>query len=274
MSAMNGKKCRVLGSLNEHEQRYPVFVLDTKDVVLIKPSNLVPVNMEHLEEEKAQMDDGQHILDISLLRGREYRLKDNATILYYEKFLDESRVQSLWQELMTLNFEQSEWKGAGGRTYKTPRLQSWMRDDGITNKMASLYQKQPGFRWSASMMMIKRTIEKMLDCTFHYVLINWYRDGKDSIAWHSDGEAQSRCKNVVGSVSLGGPRKFLLRHNDFKKMGVVGKKEFLLQSGCLLVMKDDTQIMWKHSVPKSGKHRNPRINLTFRQVCDCESCAK
>ena len=121
--------------------------------------------------------------------------------------------------------------------------------------------------------MIKRTIEQLVDCTFQFVLINYYRDGSDYIGLHSDREARPKCKNVVASVSLGGPRRFIMRHKDWKKRNIA-KKEFLLQSGCLLVMKDDTQKMWKHTVPKSAKLQNPRINLTFRQVCDCKSCTK
>jgi len=298
MSSMNGKKCRIVGPLNEDEQRYPVFVYEAKEVVFIKPINLWPVSEDHGDhridisspqkaswcdlvpsdpndgddrKQNAQTADDEHFLDISRLKGREYRLRDNATVLFYERFLEESRVRTLWKELMTLNFERSEFQ-IRGKTVFTPRLQSWMRDEGITREMASLYQKQPGYPWSESMSMIKRTLEKMLHCTFHYVLINYYRNGRDSIAWHSDGEAASECKNVVGSVSLRGPRRFLLRHRDWKRDNIP-IKEFLLTSGCLLVMKDDTQKMWKHTVPKS-KLLNPRINLTFRQICDCESCSK
>jgi len=239
----------------------------------------VPVDTDD-SESKSQDDGAESSADISLLnvlsgKVKEYRLKDNATILYHEKFLDESRVQSLWKELMTLNWEQSSFKTRSGNTVYTPRLQSWMRDEGITNKMASLYQKNPGYPWSESISVIKNAIESMLHCKFQYVLINQYRNGRDSIAWHHDDEAQAKCSNVVGSVSLGGPRRFLLRHVHHAKLGVVGRREFLLSSGCLLVMKDDTQIMWKHAVPKDAKHQNPRINLTFRQVCrGCKLCWK
>lgn len=308
MASMNGKKCRIVGPLNKHEQRYPVFVCDTKEVVLIKPSNLMllrshqndhsanrskwkdrvreDVVHHHVDDRKENEGEKARRHDVNLmknsmkfpllngLKGREYRLKDNATILFYERFLEESRVQSLWKELMsTLSWEQSQFN-IRGRSVLTPRLQSWMRDDGITNEMASLYQTQAGHSWSESILLIKNTIEKLLHCTFHYVLINYYRDGKDSIAFHSDTEAKPRCKNVVGSVSLGGPRRFLLKHVESKHMGILGKREFLLPSGCLLVMKDDTQIKWKHAVPKDKKYQNPRINLTFRQVCDCKSCSK
>ena len=211
----------------------------------------------------------EHSLDVS--KGMEYKLKDNGTIWFYEHFIDELGVESLWEELMTLDFEQSEMQ-IGDRMVKLPRLQSHMKDKGVTREMASLYQTNGGYEWSKSMLIIKNTIEALCHCKFQYVLINWYRDGKDSIGWHRDDEAVPKCRNVVGSVSLGGPREFLFRHRNWKKNGIQ-KMEFLLTSGCLVVMKDDTQVHWQHTVPKSRKYQNPRINLTFRQVCTgCKWC--
>lgn len=305
MSSMNGKKCRIVGPMNQQEQRYPVYVYNTKETVLIKPCNLMPISppqrdrTDNQSKESAQKKwknrvrvdvddrkdnlqsrDRENSTEFALLKGligREYKLKDNATILYYQRFLDESRVQSLWKEMMTLNWEQSQMQTRGGKTVLLPRLQSWMRDDGITNRMASLYQKQGGYPWSPTILWIKKNIEKLLGCKFQYVLLNYYRDGKDSIGFHGDTEARAKCTNVVGSVSLGGPRRFLLRHRNHKKLGILGKREFLLSSGCLLVMKDDTQVQWMHAVPKdtAQKYQNPRINLTFRQVCSgCHLCSK
>eukprot|EP00483_Globobulimina_turgida_P013089 UN13113 len=92
-----------------------------------------------------------------------------------------------------------------------------MADNGVTNKAANLYQKQKGYNWSYNMLYIKNSIEQLVKCKFDYVLINYYRDGDDYIGWHSDREARPKCTNVIGSVSLGGPRKFVLRHNDWKK---------------------------------------------------------
>ena len=156
---------------------------------------------------------------------------------------------------------------------KTPRLQSWMRDNDISNKNANLYQSQDGYPWSRNVLYVKNSIEKLINCKFNYVLINYYRDGKDYIAWHSDKEAIPSCKNIVGSVSLGGTRRFCFRHKQWKEKKIA-KHEFKLTDGCLVVMKDDTQKQWKHTVPKSKKPQKPRINLTFRQSCVCPKCSK
>ena len=148
-----------------------------------------------------------------------------------------------------------------------------MRDDGISNKDAELNKLQNGYPWSENMLFVKHSIEKLVKCKFNYVLINYYRDENDYIAWHNDEEAIPSCKNVVGSVSLGGTRRFCFRHNKWKEKKIP-KKEFLLHDGCLVVMKDDTQKQWKHTVPKSKKPQKPRINLTFRQSCVCPQCSK
>merc|ERR1711879_349336 len=225
------------------------------------------------KEESKQHDATEFNLETSLnvSKGLEYKLKDNGTIWFYEHFMDESAVQSLWKELMTLNFQQPDYK-VRGRIVKLPRLQSHMKDKGVTREMASLTQTQEGHPWSKSMTIVKNKIEKLCNCKFQYVLINWYRNGKDSIGWHCDDEAIPKCKNVVGSVSLGGPREFIFRHKDWKKKKIP-QVEFVLTSRCLVVMKDDTQVSWQHSVPKSRELQNPRINLTFRQICSgCKWC--
>lgn len=214
----------------------------------------------------------QNCMDISKIKGTKHEWEDNATVLYYEKFLDKTRSKQLFDELLKLNYEQGEFK-MFGKSIKTPRLQCWMRDDGITNEMAHLYQSQDGYSWSENVLYVKNSIEKLVNCKFHYVLINYYRDGNDYIAWHSDKEAIPKCRNIVGSVSLGGTRKFCFRHNEWKKRKIK-KKQFILNDGCLVVMKDDTQKEWKHCVPKSKKQQKPRINLTFRQCCDCAQCSK
>lgn len=237
-----------------------------------KKRKLIQDNDIQKDDNKSDEKLEKNCMDISKLKGIEYKWEDNATVIYYEKFLKEEKVKQLWNELLKLNFEQSEFK-MFGKPVKVPRMQCWMSDDGITNKMAHLFQKQDGYKWSNNILFIKNSIEKLINCKFNYVLINYYRNGNDYIAWHSDKEAIPKCRNIVGSISLGGPRKFCFRHNQWKKKKIE-KKEFLLPSGCLIIMKDDTQKEWKHSVPKSKKPQKPRINLTFRQCCDCLVCSK
>lgn len=91
---------------------------------------------------------------------------------------------------------------------------------------------------------------------------NLYRDGRDSVAWHGDRIAKDIAEPVVAIVSVGEPRKFLLRPG-----GGGATKRFLLGRGDLLVTGGATQRAWQHSVPKVAE-AGPRISITFRHGLD------
>ncbi|WP_317174662.1 alpha-ketoglutarate-dependent dioxygenase AlkB family protein [Chryseobacterium antibioticum] len=93
-------------------------------------------------------------------------------------------------------------------------------------------------------------------------MLNLYRDGNDSVAWHRDKESELGNRPVIASVSLGQVRNF-----DFRKVDDHRSKYSLsLQHGSLLIMKSDLQLNWEHRIAKSVKMMKPRINLTFRLV--------
>lgn len=87
---------------------------------------------------------------------------------------------------------------------------------------------------------------------------NLYRDGQDSVAWHRDTIARRIKDPVVALVSLGEPRKFLLRPR-----GGGTSRPFMLGHGDLLVTGGDAQRTWEHAVPKVA-HAGPRISIAFR----------
>ncbi|MEY2405804.1 MAG: hypothetical protein QOH64_23 [Acidimicrobiaceae bacterium] len=95
---------------------------------------------------------------------------------------------------------------------------------------------------------------------FTGVGLNLYRDGRDSVAWHGDRVARELPDAVVAIVSLGGPRRFLLRPK-----GGGHSVRFDLCSGDLLVMGGSCQRTWQHSVPKSAR-ADPRMSVTFRHA--------
>jgi alkylated DNA repair dioxygenase AlkB len=91
--------------------------------------------------------------------------------------------------------------------------------------------------------------------------LNLYRDGRDSVAWHGDRIAREIAEPLVAIVSIGEPRKFLLRPKA-KKTGL-STVRLLLGRGELLVTGGTTQRAWEHSVPKVAS-AGPRMSLTFR----------
>ena len=97
---------------------------------------------------------------------------------------------------------------------------------------------------------------------FDSVGFNLYRDGNDSVAWHGDRIKKEIEEPIVALVSLGEPRKFLLRPKDGGK-----SSSFMLGRGDLLVTGGKTQRTWEHSVPKVTK-AGPRISLAYRHGMD------
>lgn len=97
---------------------------------------------------------------------------------------------------------------------------------------------------------------------FNVILFNHYRNGNDSVSWHSDSEKELGTNPVIASLSLGGSKPFKFRNKKDKSE----KKDFLLENGDLIIMKGTTQETWEHMIPKSKKYNDSRINLTIRKV--------
>ena len=91
------------------------------------------------------------------------------------------------------------------------------------------------------------------------IWVNYYRDGQDSVAWHSDRVGRTQRQPLVAIVTLGGPRRFLLRPR-----GGGRSHSFAPASGDLLVMGGDCQHDWEHAVPKAAAAQ-PRMSVTFRR---------
>lgn len=115
---------------------------------------------------------------------------------------------------------------------------------------------------TAAMLEIKNKLSTVSEIDFNTVLFNQYRNGQDSMGWHRDNETELGVNPVVASISFGDTRKFRLRHYHEKKLNV----DVELTHGSLLLMKGSTQHNWEHSLPKTAKSDDSRINLTFRKV--------
>lgn len=102
---------------------------------------------------------------------------------------------------------------------------------------------------------------------FDSVGFNLYRDGRDSVAWHADRISKEIEDPIVALVSIGEPRKFLLRPK-----GGGASRAFVLRGGDLLVTGGKTQRAWEHSVPKVAR-AGPRISLAYRHNMDAAAYA-
>ena len=111
-------------------------------------------------------------------------------------------------------------------------------------------------------MEIKKRVNDATGLNFSSVVLNLYRDGQDSVAWHRDNESVLGKNPVIASINFGATRLFKLRHFTDKKM----VKNFELTAGSFLLMAGETQHKWEHAVPKTKLKTGPRINLTFRVI--------
>jgi len=105
---------------------------------------------------------------------------------------------------------------------------------------------------------IKRRVQELRGHAFDYALFHCYPNGKANIGYHNDKEALN---SSVASVSIGHPRRFLIRKID-QTRGFIA--EYRLGGGDFFVMKRGMQRGYKHSIPKELKIKEPRCNWTFR----------
>ncbi len=117
--------------------------------------------------------------------------------------------------------------------------------------------------WNKELIDLKTIIEKKCQEEFNSCLLNLYHNGNEGMALHSDDEKTILPNSTIASLSIGAERRFLFKHKHTQQ-----KIELNLQNGSLLLMKENTQNYWWHSLPKSAKIKSPRINLTFRKMID------
>ena len=100
---------------------------------------------------------------------------------------------------------------------------------------------------------------------FDRIWVNLYRDGRDSVAWHGDRNRHTHRNPLVGTVSLGSRRRFLLR-----PVGGRTAHELRLGHGDLVVMGGACQHDWQHTVPKEASAVGPRISVTLRHSAELD----
>lgn len=148
-----------------------------------------------------------------------------------------------------------------GKEILIPRLQNWFGDAGTQYSYSGI-QFTP-LPWTSFLLELKETVEKISQHSFNSVLANYYRNGHDSVDWHSDDELELGEQPVIASISLGVTRVFSLRHRYKKQLP---QQKLALPHGSLLIMSGPTQRYWQHRIAKQTHIESERINLTFRQI--------
>ncbi len=184
----------------------------------------------------------------------------DGELIFYPSFFPLANADRLLQELLTTTAWRQDSIKLYGKPISLPRLTAWYGDHGTGYIYSGIVNEpQP---WTPSLLEVKQSVETPAGVTFNSVLLNRYRSGKDSVAWHSDDEKEFGANPVIASVSFGGTRTFQLKHKKRKDL----KASIELTHGSLLLMRGATQHHWLHQIPKTAKDVPERVNLTFRVV--------
>jgi len=168
-------------------------------------------------------------------------------------------LETLWQEL--------PWRQDSIRMFGSlrlqPRLTAWCSDPSVSYTYSGL-QLEPA-PWHPALRALRRLLIENFGQPLNSVLVNAYRDGSDSMGWHSDDEPELGQRPYIASVSLGATRRFRLRPKH-PQSRPVESRGIDLANGDLLLMEQDSQRDWQHCVTRTRGPTGLRINLTFRNV--------
>ncbi len=190
---------------------------------------------------------------------RRIQLPD-ADLLFYEQ-LDLGDDQALLGQLT----EESDWRQeyitVFGKTHPQPRLVAWYGDPGASYTYSGLrHEPSP---WTADLARLRDRVQALSGQVYNSVLLNLYRDGRDSMGLHADDERELGEQPVIASLSLGEQRTLYFKHRTRRDLSIFNLP---LPSTSLLIMAGGTQANWKHGIRKLSRDCGPRINLTFRRV--------
>ena len=173
-------------------------------------------------------------------------VNDESSIVYYPALLDAPRSAALFRHLQeTLSWTQ-ETMWMYDHTVAVPRLLArFAADDPLPVELAD----------------VKVRVEDVLNARFNGVSVQYYRDGSDSVAWHSDHTEDLIERPYVALVSLGAVREMQIRSKGKPRRAF----SIDLEPGSLLVMGGLAQEQWEHHIPKVSRPIAPRISIALRQ---------
>jgi alkylated DNA repair dioxygenase AlkB len=182
-------------------------------------------------------------------------IQDGGTLDYDTAFYTREEADVLFEQIRAA----TPWQQERSRLGPFPRLTAWYADAGLTYRYSGVTHQ--AIEWTPTLAEVRRRVEEVAGTPFNSLLLNFYRDGQDSIGYHSDAEPELGVNPAIASISLGCVRQFVLKHI---KTGA--KLKYDLAHGSLLLMGGTCQHHWVHGVPKTKAAVGLRINLTFRNI--------
>lgn len=164
-------------------------------------------------------------------------------------------------EMLARLIAETDWRSESitlwGKQYQQPRLTAWHGEAAYAYSGLKL-EPQP---FTSLHQEIRAAVEAASGRRFNSVLLNYYRDGRDSMGMHSDNEPELGPEPAIASVSFGAARTFILQHKRSKE-----RLEIALTDGSMLLMAGTLQEKWQHGINKTASDIGPRVNLTFRLI--------
>ena len=184
----------------------------------------------------------------------------DGKIFYYPTFLSKKEADLLYAVFLETTPWQKDNISVYGKTYEQPRLTSLygLNEKPYSYSNISMYPNP----MTPILNDLLSKIENKTEHSFNAVLLNLYRDGKDSNGWHADNEKELGENPIIASISLGQERYFHLKHREIKEE----RFKIKLAHGSLLLMAGALQHHWLHQIPKTTRPLKQRINLTFRNI--------
>jgi alkylated DNA repair dioxygenase AlkB len=194
---------------------------------------------------------------MSFLFEPENLLPYDGIAIYHGIVLNEKEATQICKNLLdTIPWKQDEVM-MFGKKIMTKRKVAWYADAGISYTYAGV--KKSGLEWTKSLLEIKQKVESITGASYNACLLNLYHEGEEGMGWHRDNEKEIVPESSIASVSLGAARKFAFKHATTNE-----RLDIELANGSLLDMKGAIQTHWYHSLPKTTRIKQLRINLTFR----------
>ena len=145
------------------------------------------------------------------------------------------------------------------KTGPIPRLQCFISEHNF--EYGYSHSKLIVEPWPDILLSMRKRLEKYLSQPLNSLLVNYYRDGNDTMGWHSDDEIELGHQPTIVCISLGAERVLKLKQKSTNKV-----TDLKLQSGSCLIMSGDSQRDYQHAIPKQTTLAHPRISLTFRCI--------
>ncbi len=178
---------------------------------------------------------------------------------YFGKILNDNEEQRFFNNLLKEVAWQHDEVMIFGKKIVTARKTAWYGDREFEYTYSKMTKKAK--LWIPELLELREKVQEVSGLEFNSCLLNLYHSGEEGMSWHSDAEAELGKQPAIASVSLGVERRFVFKHKTSAE-----KIELQLEPGSLLLMAGDTQKNWLHSLPKSKRIKEPRINLTFRNI--------